>query len=150
MTDSVRINVPADEEGYVSFECPSCGERFKLHAVEFEENDPSPLYCPLCGMNAERGQFITKAVRDVAVQHAENMAADALHRMFEDLERKTRGSKAVKFKAGRPPEKEPVSELREVSDLAVVNLGCCDLTAKVPPSDALSVVYCPYCGTEQV
>lgn len=128
----------------------TCGDRFKLHAGEFQENDPTPLYCPLCGMSADRAGFITAAARKVAMQHAENMLLQAVHNSFKDWERQTRGSKGVRFKAGPAPKKKPVSELREVTDLAFVNFGCCGLTAKVPHSDALSTLYCPYCGTEQV
>ena len=144
-----RIEIPADDEGYVSFQCPSCGERFKLRADEVEQAAPDPLYCPLCGLSAEQSSFYTQAVEDVALQHAENFAAEALHEMFKEMERKSR-SKSITFKAGPPPRKKPVSELREVTDLAVVRLACCDMSIKVPNSDALSGVYCPYCGMEQV
>jgi uncharacterized C2H2 Zn-finger protein len=147
--ESVRIDVPADDDGYFSFECPRCGDRFKLQTGEFAEHDPSPVYCPLCGLNAERREFLTEALHKVAEQHVENIAAEFLHKIFKDFERKTRGSKNVRFEAGPAPKKVQVPELREVTDLAIVKLSCCDLTVKVPHSDGISVVYCPYCGMEQ-
>lgn len=150
MKDSSFIDLPADEEGYVSFECPRCGDRFKLHAGEYNDEDPVSLYCPLCGLSANRAEFLTKKVRDVAHQHADNMAMEAVHEIFKGLERKMRGNKFVRFETGPAPKKKPVPELREVTDLGVVEFLCCDRTAKVPHSDALSVTYCPYCGTEHV
>lgn len=150
MKDPIHIDLPADEEGYVSFECPRCGDRFKLHAGEYTDEGPVSLYCPLCGLSAGRAEFITEKVWDVARQHAENMAMEAVHEIFKGLERKTRGNKYFRFETGLAPKEKPVPELREVTDLAIVDFSCCDRTAKVPHSDALSVTYCPYCGTEHV
>jgi hypothetical protein len=148
MDEHIEIRLPADDEGFVSCECPHCAERFKLQAAEFEEHETLLLYCPLCGLNEEPGAFLTREVRDAAVAHAENMALQAVHEMFKRLEQQSSGNKSLKWKAGPKPPVQPVPELREVTDLAVVQLACCGASAKVPDSDALSGVYCPYCGSE--
>lgn len=41
----IQISIPADEDGFVSFECPHCEQRFKLRADEFEESDIINLFC---------------------------------------------------------------------------------------------------------
>lgn len=150
MDERIRISIPADDEGYVSFQCPNCRERFKLHAAEFDEEDWSTLYCPLCGLSNEPGTFLTPDVHRVAQAHAENLLQDLVDDMLKGFERSTRGSKFIKFKRGPKPPKVPIPELREVTDLAIVQYPCCGYTAKVAHSDALSGTYCPYCGTEHV
>lgn len=150
MDDTRQIGIPSDEEGYISFECPSCEDRFKLHADEYDGDAASTIYCPLCGLNNSIGEFLTKDVPRVAEAHATEMALDAVEKMFGDLERKSRGNKFIKFRAGKRPPRRERPELREVTDLAIVQFACCDRSAKVPHSDALSGVYCPYCGTEQI
>lgn len=150
MDKSVHITVPSDDEGYVSFQCGKCGDRFKLQATEYQEADVELLYCPLCGLNGEPGEFLTQEVTEIAMRHATEMAKDAIHDIFKDRERKTRGNKSVRWEAGHRGPRDPIPELREVTDLAIVAFSCCSRTAKVPHSDALSGTYCPYCGTEQV
>lgn len=150
MEHSFELELPADDEGFVSFACPHCAGRFKLRAAEYEEFAQNPLYCPLCGLSADTSEFLTKDAEQVIEDHATNLANDLVHEMFKRLERQSRGSKGFQFKAGPRPKKKPITQIHEVTDLAVVDLRCCGLAAKVPASDALAVVYCPYCGTEQV
>jgi redox-regulated HSP33 family molecular chaperone len=34
-----EISIPADEDGYVTFQCPYCNQRFKLNASEIQDSD---------------------------------------------------------------------------------------------------------------
>ena len=145
-----ELKLPADDEGFVSFACPHCSGRFKLNAAEYEEFAENPLYCPLCGLSADASDFLTPEARQIIQDHASNLASELLHDMFKRLERQTRGNNSVKFKAGQAPKRREISTIHEVTDLAVADMRCCGLSAKVPAADALTVVYCPYCGTEQV
>ena len=150
MDERIRISIPADDEGFVSFQCPNCHDRFKLHAAEVDEEEWTDLYCPLCGLSNEPGAFLTPEVREVAQAHAENLVQDLLDDMLKGLEQRARSNKFIKFTRGSKPRKVPIPELREVSDLAIAKYPCCGRSAKVPHSDALSGTYCPYCGTEHV
>lgn len=146
---TMSITLPADDEGYTSFECPHCGGRFKLAPTDVARHPSSDLYCALCGLHAERGAFRTREFDEVARAHAVNMAREAI---AERLRKGGRGlaGKGVKFTRGRPLRKLPVPELLETPDLAVVELPCCEASVKTPPADALSMVYCPFCGTENL
>lgn len=59
---TIQVSIPADEDGYVSFECPHCEQRFKLRADEFEESDIINLFCPICGLVHELDHFIQKVL----------------------------------------------------------------------------------------
>lgn len=146
MSESVELSIPADDEGYVSFACPHCDHRFKLSAAEVMERDPEELCCPLCGLSDGAEQFHTPEVLEAAQQHVENMVADLLNGFTHNLERSFRGSKNIQFKRGKPIPKQQVNELRETPDFLVAEFSCCASTAKVPPSAAISLVYCPFCG----
>jgi transcription elongation factor Elf1 len=150
MEHGFELELPADDEGFVSFECPHCGGRFKLAAAEYEECEPDSLYCPMCGLSSETGGFLTPEAEQAIQAHADNLVNEMLHNVFKGLERKSRGKQLVTFKAGPPPKKKPVPGIYEVPDMAIAELRCCGLSVKVPASDALAVVYCSYCGTEQV
>src|SRR5688500_9762926 len=101
MEEHIDIPIPSDPEGYVSFECPACSERFKLSAAEVDERSPDQLHCAICGLSADAQDYITAEVNEVVRQHAENLLAEAVNKMMRDLERGMRGSKFVTFKRGR-------------------------------------------------
>lgn len=149
MTDeeTFSIEIPADDEGYFRLQCPHCDDEFKLRADEFEAEEPSELTCALCGMQGNASVFIAREdVQEVLRAEAVNRFREHLDDMFKDLERETRSSDFIQFERKGQMKKEDVPELREFSDLAVVDLPCCDRHAKVDPSAASSVVYCSYCS----
>jgi hypothetical protein len=148
---SVEITLPADNEGYVPFECPHCSDRFKLSAAEYEGFEGDDIWCPLCGLNSAKSDFLTQEFLEAARQHVENFAREALHKMSKNIERKTRHNKGVRFEAGPAPKRRAVPGLpQEVADMAIVNLKCCDMSVKTAVPGGLAVLYCPYCGTEGV
>lgn len=146
MSEIIELSLPVDDEGYVSFACPHCNQRFKLSAAEVNERDPEEICCPLCGLSDGADQFHTPEALEAAHQHVENMIADLLNDFTRNLERSFRGSKNIQFKQGKRVSKQQVNELRETPDFVVAEFSCCASTAKVPVSAAISLVYCPFCG----
>lgn len=145
--ETLSIEIPTDDEGYFSVQCPHCEDLFKLHLGEYEAEDPGTLTCSLCGMGAETSTFLFRDdVREVAEAEAVNLVREHLDKTLKKLERETRGSRHFQFKRSRPMRKESVPELREFADLAEADLPCCDRHVKVDPSTASSVLYCPYCS----
>lgn len=146
--ETFRIEIPSDDEGFFSVQCPHCEDRFKLRVDEYKEESPGTVTCALCGMKADASSFLFRDdVQEVAEAEAVNLVREHLDKTLKKLERKTRGSKHFQFKRGKKPmRKEPVPELREFTDLAVADLPCCDCHVKVDPSAASSVLYCPYCS----
>jgi len=74
-----ELNIPADDEGYIAFECPYCGIRFKLEAEEFKTSSIIDLYCPACGLVNQINSFYTHEV----IEKAEEIAMNhILHHRF--------------------------------------------------------------------
>lgn len=143
---SIEVELPSDDEGYVSFQCPACGDRFKLAAAEVNERDPDELYCPLCGLVAEAGDFHDPEVIALAMEHAQNVIAALLNNWTRGMERSFAGAQSVNFTRGTDLPLEEVRSLRETPDLLIAEFGCCRSTAKLAASSALSLAYCPFCG----
>lgn len=147
MNDEIEISVelPQDADGFFSCQCPHCGDRFKLRADEFQEEDPRELACAICGMMASADEFkLTDEVRQAAIAKAKNAVADLVDDMLDDMERRLRHG-PIQFKKKGGPKKERPPRLREFVDLADAELPCCEAHVRVPPSVATSTLYCPYC-----
>lgn len=143
-----QISIPADEDGYVKFQCPYCNQRFKLSASEIEYSDVVDLYCPICGLVNEVECFYSDEVIEKAISIVENEAMNMIYDMFKGLERKTRSNKNFKVKAGKKPN-VPIKELYEsIDELIIVKVDCCDKHIKVNELDRLVEVYCSYCGVK--
>lgn len=149
MNETIRMEISTDEEGFFSNECPYCGGRFKLSVDDIDEQNALEIFCPMCGLRANQRELLTREQIAVALDIAENFAVEQIDEMFRDLEKSFRGSRHVTLKRGRDLGKKPARVLREIADLAVATLNCCDVRVKVPFSIAVSIIYCPYCGNIQ-
>lgn len=144
-----QISIPADEDGYVSFQCPYCNQRFKLNVNEFQESEVIDLYCPICGLANEVDCFYSNEIIEKALSIAENEAMNMIYDMFKGWERKTRGNKNFNVKAGRKPN-IPINEIYEnIDELIVVKANCCKKHIKVKELDRLLGIYCSYCGVKE-
>lgn len=139
-----QINIPTDNDGFYSLECPHCNERFKAQAGDVDSEKVIELFCPNCGLSSERSNFIPKAV----IEHAEVLAANYLQEeIFKALgktSRKMKGSN-VSMRVNKPREEVP-EMLKEDDNLEPFRLECCDKNIKISLSQIGTVVYCPYCG----
>ncbi len=145
---SKKIALPNDSDGFASFECPHCEYRFKLSASEVIENESEEIFCPSCGLSSEIGNFITKQMLEAAQIQAINMAQEAFHAMFKDLERSNKPGSSVQWKAGSPPIPEPDKVLFGQDDLEEIQLPCCNKHLKVETLEMQLGIYCPYCGNQ--
>lgn len=143
---TISIEIPSDDEGYVSFQCPACGNRFKLSAAEVNERDPDELFCPVCGLSAEASDFHDPELIAAAMEHAQNLVADMMNEWGREMEHSFRGNKGIQFKKGSDIPHEEVRTLREAPDLLITSFDCCGSTAKLDAGSALSLAYCPFCG----
>lgn len=140
------MNIPIDDEGFITFECPYCSNQFKLNSEEFQDSNIIDLYCPFCGLINQIGDFYTKEVVEKAEEIAMNYAIDELNKMFKGIERNTRSSKFFKIKA-KPIKKEFGKELYEnIDTLEITKLICCNRNIKISLLDIYIGFYCPYCG----
>ena len=145
MTKSRTITISSDPDGYFSFHCPHGGERFRLSAAELSQRDPQSLYCPLCGLSAERANFMTPEARAALEATARNMAIDAINEALSGL-RRAPSTRGVTIRPGKPLSPGPVPEVNDPTVMAMVQFQCCGSSAKVATPEATSPMFCPYCG----
>lgn len=145
---TIQISIPADEDGYVSFECPHCEQRFKLRVDEFEDSDVISLFCPICGLVHELDHFYSRVFVEKAMNLADQEAMEMINVMFKDFKRKNRGNEFIKFKAGSKPQVEIKEIYENIDELVEAKVNCCEKHLKVTELDKLIGVYCPYCGVK--
>jgi hypothetical protein len=141
---AMQMTLPADSDGFVAFECPHSGDRFKLAGSEYKDRSVSSLYCPICGLSDEPSRFITRDALEVAKVMAVNAARDMIARELRSIGRGSRGGFRLRLTPSAP---EPVPDLHEPTDMVIADLPCCGARVKVTIPSAVGVLYCPYCGT---
>ena len=146
---SLKIALPNDSDGYTSFDCPLCNERFKLSASEIAESEADELFCAVCGLRSSMGSFLTKEFLEAAEIKLRNMAQDALSDGLKKRGRSNSRNSGIKWNTDFRPKHEPEKTLFESDDLELIELPCCEKSAKVRPIDASLSIYCSYCGSGQ-
>ena len=69
-----------------------------------------------------------------------------INQMFKGLERKHRGNKFMKIKAGKRPVVSEPELYASYSHLVIINKKCCDSHFKVTELVKWLILYCVYCG----
>ena len=143
--------IPTDDSSFGSFNCPFCRERFKLAAIEVQDSLVVVIHCPICGMNHERGRFMSLDAMDAARIVGRNLAREMVSDLVKDFGKSFRNTKNVRFTRPRrrPLKMEPERTLVESIDLEHLDLSCCDRSVKVRVLDQAAGIYCPYCGVYQ-
>lgn len=141
----IKFNIPSDNDGFVSFNCPFCKEKFKLRVPDVESDDVIYLFCPYCGLQDKPSKFISQEALEQAKILAINKMKSVLNDAFGDLERNTRNNKYVTFKVNKKLDMEDEKTLFEIEDaMELVNLKCCNKNVKTRCLE----IYCPYCGVK--
>lgn len=144
---SFRIEIPSDEDGFVLFRCPHCGELFKTSVGDVEDDSVLAVYCPACGLTSDN--FLTEDVIELALTMAKNRAMAA---MAKDLGKQFKKHKSgfVDFEVSTKDDDEPEIPLNaSVEALELVTCHDCGRSSKIQPSLAMSIYTCPYCGIGQ-
>ena len=144
--DKIRFSIPLDEEGYISLECPFCGEEFKILGSDFEEEENFQLFCPYCGLIDEKSSFLSKDAITHVTTLAENHMNEMLNKTFKNIEKDSRNNKFVKFKVTKELKSEEPKKLIAVNDLIEKEMKCCNKNIKVF-SEQMGI-FCPFCGVK--
>ncbi len=146
MTDKrIEFNIPIDDDGFVSLQCPFCRDIFKITSSDCQADDTYQLFCPYCGLVAEEG-FHTDEIKEHALDLAKNEANALLNQFRKDFGKIFKGSKMFSFKPGaKTPMRQPKT-LIEPTDMQEVKLNCCDRTIKL--QYRVNGAYCPFCGVK--
>ena len=140
----LEISIPADNDGYVLFQCPICGEYFKITPDDYEDDGVLEIHCPCCGLCGEN--YLTEDVLELAHTKVQNVAMDLIHNELKTWERQFSGG-MVSFKVNSKPKAEFENPVRAgIEALAVTSFVCCKRSAKIKPLLKITGCYCPFCG----
>lgn len=130
----MEVSFPTDSDGFLSQECPSCKQHFK---VCFGKGSDEPIsYCPYCGHKGEQCWYTKEQVEHMSAVVQTVFVAPALKKLQRSLGGKLSGSFSS-FQS--PPPIDPDS------DLPILNFSCCNETIKASPQHHL---FCIICGKE--
>ena len=137
----MEVSFPTDTDGFLSQECPSCQQRFK---VIFGEGSQEPIsYCPYCGYKGQQC-WLTQEQSDHVKAVATNIV---LVPELKKLERKIKGSSKgllkINMKSNLPKPSQPPIETDASFD--TLHLPCCKETVKV---NRQQKHFCIICGME--
>lgn len=137
----MEVKFDTDSDGFLSQECPSCQQRFK---VLFGSGSDKPVsFCPYCCHNEhdcwwtpEQIDYIQSVTTDVVVRpELEKFQRQLKHTSSEFFQ--------IKMTSGIP---DPIASPVEADDsLKVLRFQCCGETIKV---DQRNRYYCIICGGE--
>ena len=137
----LEISFSTDADGFLSQECPSCEQWFK---VIFGEGSEEPIsHCPYCGHSGQNCWF-TQA----QVDYMQAVAADvALGPELKKLERQLKGMSKGFLKASMTSNlpKPPPAPIETDDLFDMLNLSCCNETIKVTRRERY---FCIICGME--
>lgn len=147
----MEVSLPLDSDGFLRRECPLCEQEFKWHdgpANEEAEQQPASdtYYCPHCGEPAGPDSWWTQAQLDLIDNAQDRFIGQELGDLFKGLERSTRRSKFVQFKADRVSVPDAADPLVEPDDMTMVTSPCHSWEPIKIPEDHVGAVYCLVCG----
>ena len=142
-----ELSMPADRDGYISRECPTCIGRFK---VPVSDGNATVHFCPDCGHEGENCWWTQEQV--AFIQRAQ---AEMVRPILEDFARdfQSNSNDLIQFKAELSPAIPAVAPTENDGGHEVYAFACCGAKAKldaarlVDTTGAPSPATCPMCGT---
>lgn len=145
--DIIKFQIPVDDDGYLTLQCPFCGEFFKISGEVAESEDYYQLYCPYCGLQSEPNDFFTKDVLQHVEGILENYMAQMINTFADDFEKSFSSSSFLKFEDGEKITTNEPKVLFEENNMDLISFQCCDKNIKVFYKNQ-GKLYCPFCGVK--
>jgi len=137
----VEVSFPTDADGFLSQECPSCEQRFK---VLLGEGSEEPIaYCPYCGHHGHQCWYTTEQVDYLQTVAISTTVAPELKRLERKLKSASTGFLKIGMNVDIPKPGAPPMESDDPFD--IVRFPCCNETVKV---NRISRLFCIICGME--
>jgi len=137
----VEINFPTDSNGYLSQECPSCAQRFK---VCFGEGSEEPIsFCPYCGYKGHDCWYTPDQVQYIQAVATDVVLTPELKKLEREMKKASIGFLKIDMKDDFPQVGTPPMEADDAFD--VLNFPCCNEKIKVTRNDRH---FCIICGKE--
>lgn len=141
----MNLSVPTDDDGFITFQCPSCSSRFGLNGEEFKDKDCPHLFCPSCGIEHASGDFL-ETIDEIKKQ----IEVATINAFTKELERSFKNNKNISVKAGKPLKVEVENTSTETGELEIADVACCQSIIKVESLVKELGIYCPFCGLSQM
>ena len=93
----LEVSFPTDSDGFLSQECPSCGQRFKVVLGEGSEEPIS--YCPYCGFNGNDCWYTPEQVEHIQAVAANVAIAPELKKIERQLKQASKGFLKIDMKS---------------------------------------------------
>ena len=137
----LKVSFPTDSDGFLSQECPSCVQRFKVLLGQGSEEPIS--FCPYCGYN-DQGCWTTQEQNS----HIQEVALDVLvvpelKKLEREFKRESGRLFSVSIESDLPKPSAPPMEIDEPFD--ILHFPCCQETVKLNRQQSH---FCIICGTE--
>ena len=137
----MEISFPTDTDGFLSQECPSCNQRFK---VIFGQGSEEPIsFCPYCGYNGQDCWFTQDQVDHIQAMAADTIIAPELRKFEQRLKGTSKGLFELDIKSNLP--KPSVAPMETDDPFDILHFPCCKETVKV---DKQQKYFCLICGME--
>lgn len=138
-----EISIPTDEEDFVLLKCNLCGELFKLHSSDYQDDSVFEVHCPACGLISDN--YLTNDIIELGMAMVENYANDLIVKELKKLEKGTKGGINLKV-SKKPKRKSEQPIMLTIEALEKKIYPCCKKEVKLKPILKMSGSYCPYCG----
>lgn len=145
----IEFTVEADDDGYVSFECPYCKSIFGLKVSEVQDDNSTyeELFCPYCGLNDKTSNFYTKEVAEQIKNLTINYIQDELNKAFKKMTRRV-NNRYVKL-TYKPPKNLSVKDIRTITGVEeVFKCKHCSNHVKIDLASGKAKAYCAFCGID--
>jgi len=137
----LEVSFPTDADGFLSQECPSCEQLFK---VVFGEGSEQPIsYCPYCGYNGQDCWHTQPQVDYIQAVAANIALGPELKKLERQMKGMSKGFLKIDMKSNLP--KPPPAPMETDDLLDILRFPCCNETIKVTRHDHH---FCIICGTE--
>jgi hypothetical protein len=137
----MQLSFPTDKDGFLSQECPSCEQRFK---VRFGEGSEEPIsFCPYCGYNGRDCWYTKEQISYIEAVAANRILVPEFKKLEREMKWASGGLLKIDMKTDLPKPGSPPMETDE--QLETFHFSCCNETIKLTQQDRH---YCIICGKE--
>ena len=137
----MEVSISTDADGYLSQECPSCEQRFK---VVFGEGGGEPIsFCPYCGYSGQDCWYTKEQVNHMQAVAANVVMAPELRRFRQKIQGMSSG--LLSFDVTYDLSEPSALPVEDDSPFDALHFPCCNETIKVEMQQRH---FCLICGTE--
>jgi hypothetical protein len=143
MEERINVDLAADDDGFVSQECPACERRFKI--VPGEGSDKPVSFCPYCRHNGHDCWWTPEQAKYLSAIIGEQVFGPELDQMAREFNRGSSGG-FIRMSAQITRPHVPVRPDEPTVAWPIVHFACCNERIKYDDKDAQ--VACVICGVQ--